>query len=121
MLAFVLGAKLHLPLVQAAGWMNMTANYARIMPLEDAVATAVSGRELCGVCEYVRNAEHARQATDALFAHAASADILAPMPDDASLAPRFAEEPPAAPVAPSDLFAEARKELPETPPPRAAV
>lgn len=120
LLAFAVGAKLHLPFVQTAGWARMTANYAAMMPVRDALETALSGRELCGVCEYIRDANHARQTTDALVGKslgAAESPALAPGLDGISMdAPEIET---GARLIPEDLFAEARFGRPETPPPRA--
>ncbi len=118
--AVAVGAKLHLPFIQTAGWVRMTANYAVMMPMGDALETALSGRELCGVCEYIRDANHANQTTDALVGKSLGspeAPALAPEPEGLSVA-----LPPHAPEArwrAENRFAEARFGRPETPPPRA--
>lgn len=120
LLAFAVGAKLHLPLIQTAGWARMTANYAAMMPVGDAIETALSGRELCGVCEYIRDAHNAKQTTDALVGKslgAVDAPALATEPGGVII------ETPAMgsgvrPI-PENCFAEARFGRPETPPPRA--
>jgi hypothetical protein len=121
LLAFAVGAKLHLPFVQTAGWARMTANYAALMPVRDALETALSGRELCGVCSYVRDAQNAKQTTDALVGKslgAAESPALAPVLVGILIeAPEIKTD--ARPI-PEDLFAEARFGRPETPPPRAA-
>lgn len=108
MLAFAFGAKLHLPLVQAAGWARMTYNYAQLMPVADAFETAVSGRELCGACEYVRNAEHTKHATDALWAQSAVSEIIATLPDLSRNLVKFAGTTAPAWERPADCFAESR-------------
>ena len=120
-LAFAVGAKLHLPIVQAAGWARMTANYAALMPVGEALETALSGRELCAVCEYVRSAENARQTTDALVAKSlASADVPALVPDHFTVILKDTGDRPAW-AAPENRFGEPRRGLPETPPPRRAA
>lgn len=120
LLAFAVGAKLHLPLVQTAGWARMTANYAAMMPVRDALETALSGRELCGACQYIRNAEHAKQTTDALLGKSlGSSQTPAPEPDLAGISMTPPEMNPEARLIPEDCFAEARFGRPETPPPRA--
>lgn len=118
-LAFALGAKLHLPVVQLAAWTTMAAGYAEVMPLEEAVRAAVAGEELCGGCRFVRSAEHAKQAGDALLAKAlgASADLLPAPEPDAFLIPAAAA--PARHAYPDDEHAGRRHGAPEPPPPRA--
>jgi len=121
MLAFAFGAKIHLPIVQIAGWAGMTANYARLMPLDEAVETAISGRELCGVCDYVRNAEHTKRATDAVFAQSVATVLLAPLPGRGTIAVVVPESERASWHRPANRFAASRDGLPEPPPPKAAV
>jgi hypothetical protein len=120
LLTFAVGAKLHLPFVQTAGWARMTANYAAMMPVRDAIETALSGREFCGACSYVRDAQNAKQTTDDLVGKslgAADSPALAPDLDGILIgAPEIKN---GARAIPEDLFAEARFGVPETPPPRA--
>lgn len=119
MFSFACSAKLHLPFVQLTAWSVMAANYAEIMPANEAVRLAVTGKELCGGCRYVRSADHARQTQDAILAKSLSA-----------------EQPPALDARPADLppppaprliglrhlvarSALARRDPPELSPPRA--
>lgn len=122
LLAFAVGAKLHLPLVQAAGWARMTVGYASVMPLRDAVETALSGRELCGACEFVRSGENAKHAADELvaksFAEAPPA-LTAPADPVGFISLRHPVAAVAAHGIPEDCFAEPRYGRPETPPPMA--
>lgn len=121
-LVFAVGAKLHLPFVQTTGWIGMTAAYATAMPLDEALVHAVSGRELCVVCEYVRDAEHLKSTGEAIVMKAMAHTDLPPISGesairlpDATLAP-MAD----ALARATDRFAPTRAERPETPPPRAA-
>lgn len=121
-LVFAVGAKLHLPIVQTTGWIGMTAAYATIMPLDEAVAHATSGRELCVVCEYVRSAEHLKQAGEAIIIKTMAQSDSPPMGGDTGIeitAPTGIELPSNGERTPN-RFAAVRTERPETPPPRAA-
>lgn len=83
--AFAGAARLHLPVVQLAAWTVMAANYAEMMPADEAILRAVGGEELCGACRYVRSADHARQTRDALVSQSLSAEqppALDARPDD---------------------------------------
>lgn len=119
MFAFALSAKVHLPFVQMAAWTVMAANYAELMPVEQAVRRAVAGDEFCGGCLYVRSAEHARATSDALMAKSfAEGDPAAAPP---VLAPALV----IVPAGPgrdfprlNPEFAPSRCDVPETPPPR---
>lgn len=114
---FALGARLHLPFVQLAAWVSMTASYAEAMPVGDALRLAISGEELCGGCRFVRDAEHAKQTGEALLAKALGAATPLVTPDFApvrvvppALTAGFAH--------PEDEYAGRLWGAPEPPPPR---
>lgn len=117
---FALSAKVHLPFVQLAAWTVMAANYAELMPVDQAIHRAVSGDEFCGGCLYVRSAEHARAASDALVAKSfADGDPAAAPPVTATA---LVAVPPGSDRGfprPNAESAPSRCDVPETPPPRA--
>ena len=121
LIAFVLGTNLHLPVVQALGWARMTADYARVMAFEDALETAVSGRELCGFCAYVRRAEHTKRATEALLTKSLrGSHLIAASETVTGIRLCFADQRRDY-GRPDNRFAHARRTRPATPPPRFAA
>lgn len=54
--AWLLATGTQWDLVQVFGWAQMIVNYARVMPLEQAIKKTFSG-EMCQVCEAVNDAK----------------------------------------------------------------
>jgi hypothetical protein len=55
-LAFGLGPRLEL--LQLVAWSNMTSVNLEVMPMDQAIEKAMSGRDICGICRIIQQTQN---------------------------------------------------------------
>ena len=55
-LAWLVASGAHWDLVQTFAWTRMFVNFARVVPVDDALRRTFSGEELCSICKIVQTA-----------------------------------------------------------------